>query len=51
MIKVTLNGNTKAKFENWDGNKAMDWITQKGWFIKNKVYLDSDIIWVVSPLP
>lgn len=51
MITIALNGNTKAKFEKWESNKAMDWLTQKELYITNKVFLDGNVIWVVAKLP
>ena len=50
MIHIVRNAMTIAKFEKFESNKAMDWITQKGLFIENKFYMDGNVIWVVKPL-
>lgn len=47
---IVKNGRTLATFE-FDANKAMDWITQKGLYIENRVYVDGNVIWVVKDLP
>lgn len=51
MITIVLNGKTKAKFEKFESNKAMDWITQQGLFIKEKVRMDGNVLWIVELLP
>ena len=51
MISIVKEGRTIAKFERFEGNKAMDWITQKGLYIKHKTYVDDSVIWEVEPLP
>ena len=51
MIIIVNMGSTIAKFEKWEGNKAMDWITAKGLFRKNLFYMDGNAIWVTEKLP
>lgn len=51
MISIVLNGSTQAKFEKFEKGKAMDWLTQQGWYVTNKVFMDGNTIWVVEPLP
>lgn len=51
MIKIIHNNKTVAKFESFEGNKAYDWITYKGWFITNREYVDNDTLWFVKDLP
>ena len=47
---IVKNGRTIATFE-FDGNKAFDWLTQKGMYIDSKVYVNDNVIWVVKDLP
>lgn len=51
MIIITNEGRKLAKFENWEGNKAMDWITQKGLYREDRLAMYPDTIWVCKPLP
>ena len=51
MIIIVNLGSTIAKFEKFEGNKAMDWITAKGLYRKDKVYMDNNILWLCEPLP
>ena len=51
MIIIVNMGSTIAKFEKWEGNKAMDWITQKGLFRKDTFFMDGNTIWVTEKLP
>lgn len=50
MIIIVKESKTIAKFESWEGNKAMDWITQQGLFRTDKVYLDNNVLWMCKPL-
>ena len=50
MIRIVHKSKTVAKFERFEGNKAMDYITYKGRYIENRMYIDDDIIWVVKDL-
>ena len=50
MIHIVRNTTTIAKFERFEGNKAMDWITQKGLYIENRFYVDNNVFWVVKDL-
>lgn len=51
MICIVHEAKTIAKFERFEGNKAMDWITQKGLFVETKFNMDGNTIWVVKNLP
>ena len=51
MITIVKDGRKIAKFESWEGNKAMDWITAKGLFIEHKLYMGNETFWEVKPLP
>ena len=50
MIIIVNEGKTIAKFESWEGNKAMDWITGKSLFRTEKVYVDNNVLWLCKPL-
>lgn len=50
MIIIICEGRKLAKFEGWDGNKAMDWITQKGLFRKDRIPAYPDTIWMCEKL-
>ena len=49
-IYLDGNGTPIAKFEKWEGNKAMDWITAKGYYIIHKETFPYHY-WVVKKLP
>ena len=51
MIVIVVNGKTLATFESFEGNKAMDWITQKGLYVANRFYADGNAFWVTAKLP
>ena len=51
MIIIICEGRKIAKFEGYEGNKAMDWITQKGLFRKERIYAYPDTIWMCETLP
>jgi len=51
MIIITTNTKRLAKFESFEGNKAMDWLTQKGLYVVNRFYAEGNAFWVVTNLP
>ena len=51
MIIIVNLGRTIAKFESFEGYKAMDWITEKGLYRKERVYVDNNALWLCEPLP
>ena len=51
MIIIVSKGHEIAKFEKWDANKAMDWITAKGLVRKDKIFALPNVIWLCEPLP
>lgn len=50
MINIVFNTETVATFEKFDSGKAFDWITQKGWYIEHRTYIDGNTIWECHPL-
>ena len=51
MIAIVLNTNTIAKFERWESNKAMDWLTQKGLYVTGRTFIDNTSYWMCQRLP
>lgn len=51
MIIIVCEGRKLAKFESWEGNKAMDWITQKGLFRKERIPTCDSTYWMCEALP
>ena len=51
MIIITTTTKRLATFESFEGNKAMDWLTQKGLYVANRFYADGNAFWVVAKLP
>lgn len=51
MIAIVVNTATVAKFEKWESNKAMDWLTAKGLYVKSREYIDNTTYWLCRKLP
>ena len=51
MITIICEEKQLAKFEEFESNKAMDWITQKGLFREKCLYTYPDTLWFCKPLP
>ena len=51
MLIINCEGRKIAKFEGDEGNKAMDWITQKGLYRVDSIPMFPDVIWICKPLP
>ena len=52
MLNIFLEGESKpiASFEKFEGGKAFDWITDKGYCIVKKECIPY-MYWIVKPLP
>ena len=52
MLNIFLEGSSKPiiKFERFEQGKALDWITQKGYYIVHKEAIPY-LYWIVKPLP
>ena len=50
-LEIFLEGSTKPLcwFETFESGKALDWITQKGYYIVKKEYIPY-MYWIVRPL-